>query len=125
MYGSYIEANMKWSSTSVLHKAWIATNVLSNGGWLTLQNRYAVENDTVGQFTGLTDTNGVRIFEGDVVRIDSGGSGFAPLEIVSYSNGGFSPFSCAGHELEPYADDCEVVGNIHDDPELRRIAGRH
>lgn len=98
--------------------------MLANGGWLSVTKRYAVDDDSVGQFTGLTDKNGEKIFEGDVVRVE-GGAGLGVFEIVHYSCGGFSPFSISGWECVPDAEDCEIVGNVYDDPELRIIAGRH
>jgi len=84
---------------------------------------YEVDPATVGQYTGLTDKNGVKIFEGDIVR--SGGFGYPDKHQertykVKYStecarfltilpNGVFNP---TGFQ------DCEVIGNIHDNPEL-------
>lgn len=70
---------------------------------------------TVGQFTGLTDKNGKEIYEGDVVEFDAGGV----CEVSYCVGGGF-----AGFELSPaFTDeniltDVEVIGNIHDNPEL-------
>lgn len=72
-----------------------------------------VDPETVGQYAGLTDKNGVRIFEGDIVRDHKG-----EFCLVGYFNGGFSPFAISGWECEPDPTACEVVGNIYDNPKL-------
>ena len=72
-----------------------------------------IDPNTVGQFTGLTDKNGKKIFEGDIVKIGS----FMP---------GADDWVCAidwDYSLfEEYKyvwkTKCEVIGNIHDNPEL-------
>lgn len=77
--------------------------------------------ETVGQWTGLVDVNGTKIFEGDIVegidgckrnivRWEDGSCGFEPfsdsIENCGHCGGGFDP------EL------CEIIGNIHNNPEL-------
>lgn len=80
--------------------------------------RHRVDPTTVGQYTGLTDKNGKKIFEGDLVKFDR----FTPytdiLEKVKFCEGGFAPFCVAGWECTPSWEECEVIGNIHDNPEL-------
>lgn len=100
-----------------------------NGEWVegfylfTSENTYPVIIDmkccshiiipeTVGQYTGLKDKNGTKIFEGDIVRRCDN------VERVFYNGGGFSPFAIPGWECTPDADECEIIGNIHDNPEL-------
>lgn len=78
--------------------------------------------ETVGQFTGLTDKNGKKIFEGDIVKeIFIKDSRTYKVEFsTEYGNCGFLPFcksDCYGEPITK-AKDCEIIGNIHDNPEL-------
>ena len=80
---------------------------------------YAVDPSTIGQYTGLKDKNGKKIFEGDIVCHDFGkkqiGKQYA---IVKWSE------KYASFQLNPIDDwmfcnlsDVKVVGNIYDHPE--------
>lgn len=77
-----------------------------------------VLSETVGQFTGLTDKNGKKIFEGDIVKY-----GEHTMVVVWYDFlASFAlAFSVDGnyHETMSKSDVyLEVIGNIHDNPEL-------
>ena len=87
---------------------------------------YLVSPESVSAFTGLTDKNGKKIFEGDIVSTDIK----RPYLIVEFRDGCFM-FNCNDggedyydimlpickepHEEYRYG---EVIGNIHDNPEL-------
>ena len=79
--------------------------------------------DTVGQFTGLTDKNGQRIFEGDIAKVLQGKD--KDIAYVGFENGAFMLYPKTGNIYERtlweywYNDwDVEVIGNITDNPEL-------
>lgn len=81
---------------------------------------YKVDPETVGQFTGLTDRNGVKIFEGDIV-LHKGECG---LVGYSYDYGIFEvDFDyCFAGFIDISASNCEVIGNIYDNPELLEVS---
>ena len=76
--------------------------------------------ETVGQYTGLTDKNGNRIFEGDICKHRSNYSGNTIISVVTYTDGHFLALVCenSGFEL---SEKLEVIGNIHDNPELLEV----
>ena len=116
-----------------------------------VSSAYPVLPETVGQYTGLTDRNGKRIFEGDIVRYNTYDD-FDCQSVVKFgeynqdgSAGEYSASKCIGFYVDvdnftcpdwceygsncfsnylkqqnilEVAQYCEIIGNIHDDPEL-------
>lgn len=68
---------------------------------------YEVDPATVGQYTGRTDKNGKKIFEGDIIKAEWGYQGEVDFDSFIYAM------------MESTIDDnAEIIGNIHDNPEL-------
>lgn len=80
------------------------------------EGMYRVIPESAGQFTGLYDRNGKRIFEGDLAREKS----FAHvLEIVwDKEECGFMARSVMTHMCYSINNKFKIIGNIHDNPEL-------
>ena len=73
---------------------------------------HTVDPSTVGQYTGLTDKNGKRIFEGDILKWDSDEYGTVYNEICSWD------YELLDMRKNDWKEWCEVIGNIHDGLEL-------
>ena len=95
-----------------------------------------VNPDTVGQFTGLTDKNGTKIFEGDIVKFTDSPFGISYTGEVVFHGGAFcikykswasnSSYHRIG-QTDKWQDmgasgevtySYEKLGNVHDNPEL-------
>lgn len=125
---------------------WVYGNsidILFNGGevWITEPNSHPVKvnPETVGQFTGLTDKNGKEIYEGSIIRFGEGDE-WVGWGVVNYypEKGAFQHtfqeyfWNDEQEVWEPDTDNwrpskvfwqnpkmwIEVIGNIHDNPEL-------
>lgn len=88
-----------------------------------------VDSDTVGQYTGLTDKNGKKIFEGDILKIYPDCDYCEDYSISTvYSYNGVLCVDYRGDDFDSTAlgfindvnddADFEIIGNIYDNPEL-------
>ncbi len=86
-----------------------------------------VDSETIGQFTGLYDENGKEIYEGDILKwkadnllyavVFNWGMFYASVEVCNQEiYGGFPLHALA----EENGKDIEIVGNIYDNPELKK-----
>ena len=87
---------------------------------------YAVIPETVGQYTGLTDKNGKKIFEGDIVNVNTNKDTLCHRYegrnlVIRYDE--YHRFVASGRLEYPLCNhyEWEVIGNIHDNPELLEV----
>ncbi|WP_295248634.1 YopX family protein [Ruminococcus sp.] len=85
-------------------------------------NVWHIDADTVGQYTGMTDKNGTKIFDGDIVdfskRPDNGdyGAVIYDADETEFGIEYYNIYRSLGKNY--YPENIEVIGNIYDNPEL-------
>lgn len=83
---------------------------------------YPIILKTVGQYTDFTDKNGTKIFEGDIIdfsnRSDGDGYGVVVYDADETEFGFVYDSIYRGLGRLYYSRNIEVIGNIHDNPEL-------
>lgn len=113
VYGYYVESKTSWKGHKP-HKSWIVSDAISNGGFFNILGRYAVKDDTVGQFADLRDKNGKKIFKGDVIKCGM------RLYVCEFIDGGFEfrDLSDGKLVLKAIVNHSCLIGNIYDNPKL-------
>lgn len=111
-----------------------ADNFLFIFGEATAMEHAAVAPSSIGQFTGLTDKNGKKVFEGDILKFTDTNADYRWVGRVEFGNPnaeynwGFQLVYIKGtkantdilcwFDMEETGAFAEVIGNIHDNPEL-------
>jgi uncharacterized phage protein (TIGR01671 family) len=106
-----------------------ASKALDDEYWNEINGAIEVDPETVGQWTGLTDKNGAKIFEGDILKYDRSKM---PAVVEFTSSGKYqmkvdTPKGVRWYDMRNRQSEWEdgrpleyhkVIGNIHDNPEL-------
>lgn len=125
--------NGKWYYGSLVYSDEINTAIYFQigSGLVKIMDWVYVNKETVGQFSGLYDCNGKEIYEGDILKWEKDGL----LYVIKFWHGMFyaSVEECNEgilggfplHSLTEHEDrECEIVGNIFDNPELLKGGAR-
>lgn len=91
----------------------LQTERLNTGGY-PIREFVEVIPETIGQYTELVDKNGNKVFGGDIVRFST-----AHAREIKYIDGCFG-FEGSSIPIK-YVNKFEVIGNIHDNPELLEV----
>ena len=119
--GNFINHFSTYFKTEERHSIFLPKPENDNGGYWVED----IDPETIGQFTGLYDENGKEIYEGDIRKwkadnrlyavIFNWGMFYASVEVCNQETyGGFPLHSLTDDEA------CEIVGNIYDNPELKK-----
>ena len=131
VYGCYYKQSEFYGDTMEDHIIITSCEDLSYDQALQFES---VEPKTVGQFTGLTDKNGKKVFEGDILKFTDVKYDYEWIGRVEFGNPnaeynwGFQLVYIKGEkpntdilcwfDMEETGAFAEVIGNIHDNPEL-------
>lgn len=111
----------------VFNEYWTDEQIKENAGWLLFPNNSNINDIEIERCTGFKDKNVKLIYEGDIIKtIDGNGvvyrrqDGCFAIRNDNYiiSKGGFCPFDISISFYLRNKEALEIVGNIHNNPEL-------
>lgn len=118
MDGSPVQSN--WVYGGVFHQS-------DRGGDFSIIYTYdpiekrMVYADTVGQYTGIVDKNGKKIFEGDILQFTNNDNEQTNYEVIWFGNR-WAVVMCGTNSSDDldifFCEHSEIIGNIYDNPEL-------
>ena len=133
--GKWVQGDLLHISSGciIYHGSQIESEIKENAGAaieLLIDEVSVVDPETVGQFTGLTDKSGVKIFEGDIITVNSKivkqvriNDTFLSVQVANKEDLKFidllDPWQSPGKVWWNYfGREIIVIGNIYDNPEL-------
>ena len=89
--------------------------IICFGIYSDIQINIEVIPETIGQYTGLKDKNDNKIFEGDILKLGTGKIRYVFYGITTFRHTNFETYA---KEFDHKDLGYEIIGNIHDNPEL-------
>ena len=106
-------------------------SIYFNGDTFEIGDFYEVDPNTVGEYTGLTDKNGKKIFEGDILKCVSEDYGEYITTVSAIgttlcvdmvnSDYDYTAIDFATEDWDGMSYEIEVIGNVTDNPELLEV----
>lgn len=85
---------------------------------------FEIDEETIGQYTGMSDKNQRQIYDGDIVTCDDysegaylGRSQPRNIQVISFDEK-YGKYDLKGQGFMPSWSQVEIIGNIHQNPEL-------
>lgn len=126
--GEWVEGYFVMLFTNTGKKYYIYTGVIDTTGLYPVECRYEVSPETICRYTGLEDMNGKKIWENDICIIVSSDIDEEDGYFVIHWDDDATRFVLDGDGFTVdfdnfYGYECEIVGNIFDNPELMEQEG--
>lgn len=122
--------DIKFRGKDILHKSWQYGSLAKDEpkkAYYIIDNEYGrgidVDENTIGQYTGLKDRNQVEIYEGDIVELKANNGCCEMIGIIIYDE---YDLAFELKDIEEGTQEClwyteqelEIIGNIYDNPDL-------